>query len=107
MRRREWRPDVAALATPIRPAMLTSPGGTIEAAPSTRSRAVVVLGVGRSGTSALTRGLGALGVELGDKLRGAALLKNPTGFYEDTDLLRINKRLKALLGVRGESVRVL
>jgi hypothetical protein len=66
-----------------------------------------VLGVGRSGTSAITRGLGALGVDLGDKLRGATLLKNPTGFYEDTDLLRINKRLKRILDVRGESVRLL
>ena len=87
--------------------MLTSPGIAVPAAPSMRSRAVVVLGVGRSGTSAITRGLGALGVELGDKLRGATRLKNPTGFYEDTDLLRINKRLKSILGVRGESVRLL
>ena len=87
--------------------MLTSPGIAVPAAPSMRSRAVVVLGVGRSGTSAITRGLGALGVELGDKLRGATRLKNPTGFYEDTDLLRINKRLKRILDVRGESVRLL
>src|SRR5262245_65602947 len=70
-------------------------------------RAIIVLGVGRSGTSAITRGLGALGVDLGDKLRSATLLKNPTGFYEDTDLLRINKRLKSILDIRGESVRLL
>jgi hypothetical protein len=70
-------------------------------------RAVVVLGVGRSGTSAITRGLAALGVDLGNRLRGATLLKNPTGFYEDTDLLRINKRLKRILDVRGDSVRLL
>jgi hypothetical protein len=87
--------------------MLISPGTAVPAAQSMRSRAVVVLGVGRSGTSAITRGLGALGVELGDKLRGATVLKNPTGFYEDTDLLRINKRLKRILDVRGESVRLL
>ncbi|HZF35996.1 MAG TPA: hypothetical protein VE914_19525 [Candidatus Angelobacter sp.] len=87
--------------------MLISPGAAIPAASSTRSRAVIVLGVGRSGTSAITRGLGALGVELGDRLRGATRLKNPTGFYEDTDLLRINKRLKRILDVRGESVRLL
>ena len=87
--------------------MLISPGAVVPAAQSTRSRAVIVLGVGRSGTSAITRGLGALGVELGDKLRGATALKNPTGFYEDTDLLRINKRLKRILDVRGESVRLL
>jgi hypothetical protein len=87
--------------------MLISPGAAVHAAPSTKSRAIIVLGVGRSGTSAITRGLGALGVELGDKLRGATKLKNPTGFYEDTDLLRINKRLKRILDIRGESVRLL
>ncbi|HUL07658.1 MAG TPA: hypothetical protein VLV76_15065 [Candidatus Acidoferrum sp.] len=86
---------------------MPTPAGAAAAAPSTRSRAVVVLGVGRSGTSAITRGLVALGVDLGDKLRGATALKNPTGFYEDTDLLRINKRLKRILAVRGESVRLL
>jgi hypothetical protein len=74
---------------------------------SLRHRAVVVLGVGRSGTSAITRGVAALGVELGDRLRTATWLKNPTGFYEDADLLRINKRLKAILRVRGDSVRLL
>ena len=87
--------------------MLISSGAAVPAAQSTRSRAVIVLGVGRSGTSAITRGLGALGVELGDRLRGPTMLKNPTGFYEDTDLLRINKRLKRILDVRGESVRLL
>jgi hypothetical protein len=70
-------------------------------------RAVVVLGVGRSGTSAVTRGLSALGVDLGSHLRRAASLKNPTGFFEDIDLLRINKRLKRILNVRGDSVRLL
>jgi hypothetical protein len=72
-----------------------------------RQRAVVVLGVGRSGTSAITRGLDTLGVALGDRLRAGTWLKNPTGFHEDTDLLRLNKRLKRLLRVRGDSVRLL
>jgi hypothetical protein len=70
-------------------------------------RAVVVLGVGRSGTSAVTGGLSAVGVDLGSHLRRAASLKNPTGFFEDIDLLRINKRLKRILNVRGDSVRLL
>lgn len=68
--------------------------------------AVVVLGAGRSGTSAATRGLQALGVDLGDRLRPGGG-KNPTGFFEDQDLLRLNKRLKRLLGIRGESVRLI
>src|SRR5919108_795853 len=87
--------------------MRVSPDNAVETLQPAGQRAVVVLGVGRSGTSAITRGLGALGVDLGNRLRSATLLKNPTGFYEDTDLLRINKRLKRILDVRGESVRLL
>jgi hypothetical protein len=71
-----------------------------------RHTAVVVVGVGRSGTSAITRGVQALGVELGDRLRPPGG-KNPTGFFEDQDLLAINKRLKRLLRIRGDSVRLI
>ena len=62
--------------------------------PASRSRAIFVVGAGRSGTSAITRGLQALGVELGDRLK-APTDKNPTGFFEDRDLLRIAKRMRA------------
>lgn len=65
--------------------------------------AIVVLGAGRSGTSALTRGVQALGVDLGNRLRRGRG-KNPTGFFEDRDLLALNKRLKRALGITGESV---
>jgi hypothetical protein len=68
-----------------------------------RNRAVFVVGPGRSGTSAITRGLAALGVELGDKLK-APTAKNPTGFFEDEDLLRISKDARAALGLTTESV---
>lgn len=71
-----------------------------------RSTAVVVLGAGRSGTSALTRGVQALGVNLGNRLRRGRG-KNPTGFFEDRDLLAINKRLKRELGISGESIRLI
>ncbi|MDJ0851582.1 MAG: hypothetical protein QNK04_24675 [Myxococcota bacterium] len=71
--------------------------------PSVRQRAVLVVGAGRSGTSAVTRGVQALGVELGQHLR-AATGKNPTGFFEDRDLLRIAKRVRSRLGLRSESV---
>ncbi|RMD60852.1 MAG: hypothetical protein D6826_11405 [Alphaproteobacteria bacterium] len=69
-------------------------------------RAVVVLGAGRSGTSAITRGLQALGVDLGERLRPGRG-KNPTGFFEDQDLLRLNRRLKRRLGIRGDSVALI
>lgn len=71
-----------------------------------RSTAVLVLGAGRSGTSAITRGVQALGVDLGDKLRPPGG-KNPTGFFEDQDLLALNKRLKRQIGIRGHNLRLL
>ena len=73
---------------------------------ASKQRVIVVLGAGRSGTSAITRGLQALGVELGDQLRPAGG-KNPTGFFEDEDLLKINKRLRKALGLRVESVSLI
>ena len=76
----------------------------IQPAPA-RATAVVVLGAGRSGTSALTRGIQSLGVDLGSHLRPAGG-KNPTGFFEDSDLLALNKRLKRALGIYGHSLRL-
>lgn len=71
-----------------------------------RSTLIVVLGAGRSGTSAITRGLVALGVDLGDNQR-AGSGKNPTGFFEDNDILAISKQLKRALAIRGHSLRLL
>lgn len=72
-----------------------------------RQRVFVLLGAGRSGTSAMTRGLGALGIELGDKLKPPGR-KNAKGFFEDRDVLDINYRLHDLLGLRrnGASLRL-
>ncbi len=71
-----------------------------------RNRAILVVGAGRSGTSAVTRGLSALGVELGDHLKPATA-KNPTGFFEDEDLLRVGKQARASLGLSAESVALI
>jgi hypothetical protein len=79
---------------------------TDEASALLNQSAVVIVGVGRSGTSAITRGVQALGVELGDHLRRGRG-KNPTGFFEDRDLLAINRRLKRLLRIRGDSIRLI
>ena len=62
-----------------------------------KSKLIVVLGMHRSGTSATTRGLEVMGVNLGDYLYPAAI-DNPTGFWEDTDFLEINEELLAQLG---------
>ncbi len=47
----------------------------------------VVLGVARSGTSAIARGLKALGIELGDKVVPGNEKWNAKGFWEDTDIV--------------------
>ena len=72
---------------------------------ATRQRAVVVLGPGRCGTSTIARGLIALGIDFGDRLKPAAR-KNPRGFFEDLDLLSVNYEAHARLGLRrnGSSV---
>lgn len=66
---------------------------------------IVVVGPGRCGTSTITRGLQALGVALGDRLK-PALRKNAKGFFEDLDLLAINYAVHARLGLarNGSSV---
>ena len=60
-------------------------------------RVVVVLGMHRSGTSAITRGLQALGVNLGQRLLPSQP-ENPKGFWEDIDINALNIELQAALG---------
>jgi hypothetical protein len=53
---------------------------------------LLVLGVPRSGTSAIARGLKALGISLGEKFKAADDMWNPKGFWEDTDIVyKINR----------------
>ena len=58
---------------------------------------VVVLGMHRSGTSAVTRGLKTLGIELGGNLHEANF-DNQKGFWEDRDCVHINESILDLLG---------
>ena len=51
---------------------------------------IVVLGMHRSGTSAITRGLEVLGVELGGNLIPPAVNDNAKGFFEDRDIVDFN-----------------
>ncbi|MBT8440662.1 MAG: hypothetical protein KJO91_13095 [Gammaproteobacteria bacterium] len=58
---------------------------------------IVVLGMHRSGTSAITRGLKVLGVNLGDNLMPALKDNNDKGFWEDIDFNELNiEMLKAI-----------
>ena len=56
-------------------------------------RVIVVLGMHRSGTSAITRGLQVLSVNLGDKLIGAIPGNNDKGFWEDAEINAFNEAL--------------
>lgn len=59
---------------------------------ASQKEVLVILGMARSGTSAIARGLKALGVDLGEKLTPASERWNPKGFWEDTDVVyKINR----------------
>src|SRR5690606_13404800 len=53
---------------------------------------IVVLGMHRSGTSAITRALSVMGVELGDRLLPDAK-DNEKGFWEDMDINSLNDEM--------------
>lgn len=67
---------------------------------------IIVLGMHRSGTSALTRGLSTLGVALGDALHPAGP-DNPTGFWEDSDVIAINNQILGFLGSAHDRMGVI
>jgi hypothetical protein len=55
----------------------------------------------RSGTSAIARGLGALGVYLGNNFLDAQP-ENPTGYWEDKGIVALNERLLGALGLKWD-----
>lgn len=93
------------MAIQLASAVQTTPDGEIERKPAHR-KAVIVVGAGRSGTSVLTAGVGALGVALGDSLKPGGVKKNPKGFFEDTDLLDVNHRVHRAFGLRASGANV-
>jgi len=56
---------------------------------------IFVLGMHRSGTSALTRTLNLLGAELGPELKQADAIDNPTGYWEAERVVELNDQLFA------------
>ncbi|MCC5887753.1 MAG: sulfotransferase [Gammaproteobacteria bacterium] len=70
----------------------------------TRSRAILILGPGRSGTSTLTRALAALGIYLGTHFH-RPVRKNPRGNQEEVHLLKLSKAVRNSVGLRADSVR--
>jgi hypothetical protein len=65
------------------------------------SRAVIVVGMHRSGTSAVARGLQALSVYLGKDFLDAQP-ENPTGYWEDKGVVEINERALKTLGLKWD-----
>lgn len=59
---------------------------------SSHSRSIIILGMHRSGTSALTRVLNLLGVNLGTQLLPQHAT-NKTGFWEHSTVIRINEQI--------------
>jgi hypothetical protein len=60
----------------------------------------------RSGTSALARGLQMLGVYLGSDFLSPQP-DNPTGYWEDRNIVEINERLLAAFGLKWEDVALI
>jgi hypothetical protein len=63
------------------------------------SRAIIILGMHRSGTSAFARGMAALGVYLGENFLEAQD-DNPTGYWEDKGIFDLNERVLAAMGLK-------
>ena len=61
------------------------------------NRLIVVLGMHRSGTSVISRGLQVVGVDLGDRLMPAMEGVNDKGFWEDIDLNAFNEEILGFL----------
>jgi lipopolysaccharide biosynthesis protein/glycosyltransferase involved in cell wall biosynthesis len=64
---------------------------------SPKKRLIVVLGMHRSGTSAITRALKVMGVSLGDSLMSAVSGDNEKGYWEDLDINKLNIELLQFL----------
>jgi hypothetical protein len=67
------------------------------------SRAIAVIGMHRSGTSAFARGLVALGVYLGNDFLDAQP-ENPTGYWEDKGIVELNERVLKALRLKWDDV---
>jgi hypothetical protein len=70
------------------------------------SKAVVLLGMHRSGTSAFSRGLQAIGVYLGNSFLDTKP-DNPTGYWEDRNIVDLNDRVLAVFGLKWEDVALI
>ena len=71
---------------------------------SENKKLIVVLGMHRSGTSAITAGLEVLGVSLGDRLLRPMKGQNDKGYFEDIDLNEFNIECLEVIGKEWSSL---
>jgi len=77
---------------------------SVKVASESAGKLVVILGMHRSGTSAITRGMAALGADFGDRLLAPIAGVNDKGFFEDLDVVNINIDLMAAAGIDWHTV---
>jgi len=65
---------------------------------------IVVLGMHRSGTSAITRALSVMGVDLGSHLLPPVEGQNDKGFWEDADVMALDDEVLGQLGETWDSL---
>jgi len=70
-----------------------------------RSRAIIVLGMHRSGTSAVTRVVNLLGADLGQRLMPPMPDSNEKGFWENLDAVDLDERVLTGIGRSWHDVR--
>ncbi len=69
----------------------------------TQRRLIIVLGMHRSGTSAIARGLAALGADLGSNLLPPVAENNERGFWEDREVVALSDAVLDRLGLAWDS----
>lgn len=69
----------------------------------TPRRLIIVLGMHRSGTSAIARGLMALGADLGENLLPPVAQNNERGFWEDREVVALSDAVLDRLGLAWDS----
>jgi hypothetical protein len=77
------------------------------AEPSMAARAILVLGMHRSGTSALTRLLSLCGASLPEHLMAASAEDNLTGFWESPEIAALNDEILAAAGRSWHDIRAI
>jgi len=85
---------------------LSRANGTWRAGNAETRKVILVLGMHRSGTSAVTRCLNLLGAEVGDKLLPPAE-DNRSGFWEHADVVAVHEELLKDLGRVWHDARAL